>query len=90
MDSFLNSVDSQSVLVIAAIAVAFLLARLLIAILRTSLGLIFSILAIVLVLQYGFGIGPHQLWREIGHLPQEAIQLVQNFDLNALTSWFSG
>lgn len=89
MDSFIHSVDSQSVLVIAAIVVAFLLGRLVLTLLRTSLGLIFSLLAIGLILQYGFGIGPSQLWREIGNLPQEAMQLVQNIDLNAITSLFS-
>lgn len=89
MDSLISSVDSQAVLVIAAIAVAILLGTLLVKILKASFGLILTILAIVLVLQYGFGISPDQLWGEIGHLPQVAIQSVQGFDLNSLTSMLS-
>lgn len=89
MDSLLYSVDSHAVLVIAAIAVVLLLGTLLLRILKASLGLILTIFAIVLVLQYGFGMSPVQLWSEIGNLPQDVIQLVENFDLNAFTSLFS-
>lgn len=89
MDSLISSVDSQAILVIAAIAVALLLGTLLYRILKASFGLILAIVAIALVLQYGLGISPNQLWREIGNLPQDVVQLVQNLDLNALTSIFS-
>lgn len=89
MDSLIDSVNSQAVLVIAAIAVAFLLVKLLFRILKVSFRLILTILAIVLVLQYGFGFTPGQLWGEITSLPQDLIQLVKNFDPNAVTSIFS-
>ena len=90
MDSFIGSVDSQTVLVVAAIAVSLLLVTLLVRILKAGSGLILTILAIMLVLQYVFGISPRQLWGEIGNLPQDAIQLVKNLDLNSLMSSFNG
>jgi hypothetical protein len=89
MDSLIGSVDSQTVLVVAAIAVSLLLITLLYRILKAGLGLILTILAIVLVLQSVFGISPGQLWGEIGNFPQDAIQLVKNLDLNSLMSSFS-
>lgn len=89
MDSLIGSVNSQAVLVIAALAVSFLLVKLLFRILKASLGLILTILAIVLVLQYAFGFSPEQLWSEIGNLPQDALQLVKSLDLNALMSSFN-
>jgi hypothetical protein len=89
MDSLIGSVDSQAVLVVAAIAVSLLLVTLLFRILKAGLGLILTILAIVLVLQSVFGISPGQLWGEIGNLPQDAIQLVKSLDLNSLISSFS-
>ena len=90
MDSLIGSVDSQTVLVVAAIAVCLLLVTLLFRILKAGLGLILTILAIVLVLQSVFGISPGQLWGEIGNLPQDAIQLVKSLDLNSLMSSFNG
>lgn len=85
MDYLIGLVDSQAVLVIAAIAVALLLGTLVFRILKASLGLILTILVIMLVLQYGFDISPSQLWGEIGNLPQDVIQLVKSFDLKAFT-----
>lgn len=79
MNSLFDGFDSQTVLLIAAIAVAFLLIRLLFRILNVSLGLILTIVAIVLVLQYLFGISPRQLWFEISHLPQDLARLIQGF-----------
>lgn len=90
MDSLIGSVDSQTVLVVAAIAISLLLVTLLYRILKAGLGLILTILAIVLVLQSAFGISPGQLWGEIGNLPQDAIQLVKSLDLNSLVSSFNG
>ncbi|MBD3884188.1 hypothetical protein IFO70_20785 [Phormidium tenue FACHB-886] len=78
MDSLLSSVDSQLVLVVAAIAVVLLLFTLLLRVLRVGLGLIVMIVAIVLGLQYFFGISPSQLWYEIGNLPQDVVRLVQH------------
>ncbi|MBD2157873.1 hypothetical protein [Leptolyngbya sp. FACHB-16] len=89
MDSLISSVDSQSVLIIAAIAVALLLGALVVRIVKASLGLILPILAIVLIMQYGFGISPAQLWREIGNLPQDIVQLARGFDVTAITSMFA-
>ena len=90
MDSLIGSVDSQTVLVVAALAVSLLLVTLLFRILKAGLGLILAILAIVLVLQSVFGLSPGQLWGEIGNLPQDAIQLVKSIDLNSLVSSFNG
>ena len=90
MDSLIGLVDSQALLVIAAIAVSLLVVTLVFRILKASLGLIVTILAIVLVLQSVFGITPKQLWGEIGNLPQDALQLVKSFDLNTLVSSFNG
>lgn len=88
MDTLIASVNSQAVLVIAAIAVVFLLVKLLLRILKANLGLVLTILAIVLVLQYGFSISPSQLWGEIGNLPQDIRQWVSSVDLNAVRSMF--
>lgn len=79
MDALTGLVDSQTVLVVAAITVLFLLVTLLVKILRANLGLILSLIAIVLGLQYFFGIDPSQLWSEIGNLPQDVTQLIQSF-----------
>lgn len=89
MDSLISLVDSQTVLVIAAIAVSVLLVTLLFRIIKAGFGLMVTILAIVLVLQYGFGITPGQLWGEIGNLPQDVIPLVESINLNSLTSNFN-
>ncbi|MBD1842934.1 hypothetical protein H6F89_05820 [Cyanobacteria bacterium FACHB-63] len=81
MDNLLASVDSQTVLVISAIVVAFLLLRLALRILSGTGGLILTIIAIVLGLQYLFGISPTQLGQEMLHLPQELLRLVENAQL---------
>ncbi|OKH30768.1 hypothetical protein NIES2119_30225 [[Phormidium ambiguum] IAM M-71] len=70
MDSLFESIDPQVVLLIGAIAVSILLVRLFLRVLNVGLGTILTIVAIVLVLQYVFGISPKQLWFEITHLPQ--------------------
>lgn len=89
MDSLTSFVDPQAVLVVAAAAVLLLLVMLVIRILKANLGLILTLLVIVVGLQYFFGIGPSQLWSELGNLPQDVIQLVQNLDINGLMSSFS-
>lgn len=88
MDSLIHSVDSQAVLVIAAIAVALLFGMLLIRIIKAGLSLILTIAAIFLVLQYGFGITPTQLWGEVGHLPQDIVKWVNTIDLSPFISSF--
>ena len=85
MDSFLTAVDSQAVLLVAAIAVSLLFLRLIFKVLNASWGLILAIAAIVLILQYAFGIAPNQLLTEISQLPQELIRLVQSFNLPELS-----
>jgi hypothetical protein len=77
MDSLFNAVDSQTISVIAAIAVALLLLRLLIRVLNVSTGSILTIVAILLVLQYFFGISPRQLWFEMSHLPQDLLRFLR-------------
>lgn len=85
MDGLLTNIDSQTVLIIGAIAVAFLLLRLVFRILSGGAGIILTIVAIVLGLQYLFGISPNQLWHEIAHLPQDLIRIVQNVQLPELS-----
>lgn len=80
MDSLTSLVDSQTVLVIAATTVLLLLVTQLVKILRANLGLILTLIAIVLGLQYFFGVDPNQLWNEIGNLPQDIMQLIQSFN----------
>ncbi|GAB4242745.1 MAG: hypothetical protein Kow00121_68390 [Elainellaceae cyanobacterium] len=79
MDSLLGAIDSQAVLVVAAIAVVLLSLRLLLRVLNVGLGSILAILAIVLILQYAFDISPRELWLEISHLPQDAMRWVKSF-----------
>jgi hypothetical protein len=90
MDSLIGSFDPQVVLGVAAIAVSVLLVMLIVRILKASAGLILTLLTIVLILQYLFGISPTQLQGAIANLPQEVIQLVQSVDLSGLNSLISG
>lgn len=78
MNSLLEFVDSQTVLLVAAIIVSLLLFQLVFRLLNVGLGLILTIVAVVVVLQYFFGISPRHLWFEISHLPQYFIRLVKN------------
>ena len=74
----LKSIDSETMLLIGAIAVAFLLLRLFFRVFNVGLGLILTIVAIALLLQYGFGISPRELWFE-SHLPRHLLRLAKNF-----------
>lgn len=74
----IEALDSQTVLLIGAIAVAFLLIRLFLRIFNVGLGLILSIIAIALILQYGFDISPRELWYEVSRLPQYLLRLTKN------------
>jgi hypothetical protein len=78
MNSVFDSVDSQLVLLIAAIAVIVLLSKLIFRVLNVGLGPIVGILAIFLVLQYVFGINPKAVWFEVSHLPQMAMKFWQS------------
>ena len=77
MDNLVNAIDSQTIVLIAAIAVAFLLVKLVFRVLSAGIGLVLAIAAIVLALQYFLGISPRQLWFEISHLPQDILHWVQ-------------
>jgi hypothetical protein len=74
MDSLFNSVDSQLVLLVAAIAVVVLVSQLFFRILSVGLVPLIGLVAIVVALQYLFGITPRQLWFEVSHLPQMAMK----------------
>ena len=77
MDSLFNAVDSQTISVIAAIAVALLLLRLLIRVLNVGTSSILTIVAFLLVLQYFFDISPRHLWFEMSHLPQHLLRFLR-------------
>ena len=79
MDSLFNVLDSQIVLVIAAIAISVLLFKLFLRVLNVGSGLILTTIAILLVLYFVFDISPRQVWYEISHLPQDAIRLVKKW-----------
>jgi uncharacterized membrane protein len=79
MDFLLDSIHSQTVLVIAAIAVAVIAVRLLFRVLNVGLGSILTVVAIAFILQYFFHISPKQLWFEVLHLPQDLLRLAQGF-----------
>ncbi|WP_017297507.1 hypothetical protein [Nodosilinea nodulosa] len=79
MDSMFGSVDSQLVLLIAAIAVVVLASRLLFRILAVGYGPLIGLVVIVVALQYLFGISPKQLWFEVAHLPQMAMKFFNSF-----------
>ncbi|MGG6241165.1 hypothetical protein ACQ4N7_21280 [Nodosilinea sp. AN01ver1] len=74
MDSLLNSVDSQLVLLIAAIAVVVLVSQLFFRILSVGLVPLIGLVVIFVALQYLFGITPKQVWFEVSHLPQMAMK----------------
>lgn len=74
MNSVFDAVDSQLILLIAAIVVVVLLSKLVFRVLNVGLGPIIGILVIFLGLQYLFGISPKELWFEVSHLPQMAVQ----------------
>lgn len=78
MESLLTGIDSQTMLIVGAIAIALLLVKLAVRVINVGLGLIVTIVAIALVLQYAFGITPKALWLELVHLPQELIHFVKN------------
>ena len=74
MDALFNSVDSQLILLIAAIAVVVLASKLFFRILTVGIGPMIGLLIIFVALQYLFGISPKQVWFEVSHLPQMAIK----------------
>ncbi|MBE9159942.1 hypothetical protein IQ265_24385 [Nodosilinea sp. LEGE 06152] len=79
MDSLLNSIDSQLVLLVAAIAVVVLASQLFFRILSVGLVPLLGLAVIFMGLQYLFGINPRQVWFEISHLPQIAMKFFSSF-----------
>ena len=78
MENLLNSIDSQWVLLAAAIAVVLLSFNVIGKVVRVAFGQIMALGVIVLVLNYGFGIGPRQLWFEVSHLPTILMRLMES------------
>ena len=78
MENLLNSIDSQRVLLVAAIVAVILAFNLLGKLLRQGFGQVIAIAAIMLVLNYAFDITPRQLWFEISHLPTIVMRFVQS------------
>lgn len=74
MDAVFSAVDSQLVLLIAAIAVIVLVSQLFFRILSVGLVPLIGLVVIFVALQYLFGITPKQLWFEVSHLPQMAMK----------------
>jgi hypothetical protein len=77
MGSFSSAIDAQWVSLIGAIAIVALASRLILRLLNKESKTVLAIVAIVLLLQFAFGISPRQLWLEINHLPQEFSRLIQ-------------
>jgi hypothetical protein len=65
------------VLLIAAIVVSWLVFMALIKVVKTTVTTALAVAAIVLALQFLFGINPNQLWQEVTQLPQTIWQLFQ-------------
>ena len=78
MNPGFDGMDTQLVLLVAAVAVVVLGFRLVFQVVKVGAGSILGLVAIVLGLQYLFGISPKQLWFEIGHLPQMAMRFFQS------------
>ncbi|HIK55250.1 MAG TPA: hypothetical protein IGS37_08820 [Synechococcales cyanobacterium M55_K2018_004] len=54
------------VLMIASLVVAFLVFTFLVKVVRAAIGTAIALALVVLVLQLVFGIGPGELWRQLG------------------------
>lgn len=78
MNPVFDGMDTQLVLLVAVVAVVVLGFRLVFQVVKVGAGSILGLVAIVLGLQYLFGISPKQLWFEIGHLPQMAMRFFQS------------
>jgi hypothetical protein len=42
-------------------------------------GLFIAVIAVAIVLQYGFDLSPRELWYEFSYLPQHLVRLFRNF-----------
>ncbi|MGA7937339.1 MAG: hypothetical protein WCA35_27555 [Kovacikia sp.] len=61
--------DANTILLIAAIAVSFLIFSWLIKVFRFTIGPVIGIFVIMLLLKFAFGISPNQLWYEVREIP---------------------
>jgi hypothetical protein len=76
----MNSVlDLQTVLGLATIVGLVVMVRSVLRIFNIGWGLIVSVIAIAIVLQYGFDLSPRELWYEFSYLPQKLVRLIRNF-----------
>ena len=73
-----STLDLQTVLGLATIVGLVVIVRAVLRIFHVGLGLIMSVIAIALVLQYGFDLSPRELWYEFSYLPQKLTRLFQH------------
>ena len=76
--NLLETLDSQTVLLVAAVVMSMLLLNLVFRVVNVNLGLILTIVVLFLVLQYFFGISPKHVWYEIGHLFRGVMRSLRN------------
>ena len=70
MEFLSDSVDTRTVALAGAIAIIFLLSRLIFKSFNTGvISTAVTIIAIFLILQYAFGVSPREMWHEIARLP---------------------
>jgi hypothetical protein len=75
----MNSVlDLQTVLGLATIVGLVVIVRSVLRIFNVGWGLFIAVIAVAIVLQYGFDLSPRELWYEFSHLPQHLMRLVQH------------
>jgi hypothetical protein len=67
----------QLILLVAAIAVSWLLFTALVKILKTTVSTALMVAAVFLIAQLGFGVKPLELWTEVTTLPQTLFQFFQ-------------
>ncbi len=69
--------DPETVFGLGTIVLLALLLRSFLKTFNIGLGLIITVMAIGLVLQYGFDLSPRELWYEFRYLPQNFSRLLQ-------------
>lgn len=71
MEFLSDSVDTRTVALVGAIAIIFLLSRLLFKSLSSGvITTVLTVIAIFLILQYVFGVSPKEMWHEVARLPR--------------------
>jgi hypothetical protein len=75
----MNSIlDLQTVLGLATIVGLVVIVRSFLRIFNVGLGLFIAVIAVAIVLQYGFDLSPRELWYKFSYLPQHLVRLVQH------------